>query len=199
MVVFLDYQNVYRRARDTFHDALDPSYCGQIIPVRLAQLIVARGLEPRTLHQVRVYRGQPDATRDPKGYGANSRQCAAWASDPLTEVVTRTLRYPQNWPTEREEEKGIDVTLAIDFVMMAIRNEYEAGVLMSTDTDLRPALEAVAGLEKTGGYPQAEVAAWSAPGGHSRRLAVPGMKLWCHWLDQADYHSVMDYRDYNVP
>lgn len=49
VVVFLDYQNVYRRARDTFHDALDPSYCGQIIPVRLAQLIVARGLDRKSV------------------------------------------------------------------------------------------------------------------------------------------------------
>ncbi len=199
VVVFLDYQNVYRRARDAFHDVLDPTYCGQVVPVRLAELIVGRGLGARSLEQVRVYRGQPDATRDPKSYGANSRQCASWSSDARTKVVVRTLRYPQNWPAERAQEKGIDVALAIDFVMMAVRREYDVGVLMSTDTDLKPALEAVAALKKTDGYPQAELAAWSVPGAHSRRLAVPGVNLWCHWLTEADYRSVMDYRDYNIP
>jgi hypothetical protein len=54
----------------------------------------------------------------------------------------------------REEEKGIDVALAIDFVTMAVRGEYDVGVIMSTDTDLKPALEAVAQMR---GSPYPEV------------------------------------------
>ena len=36
------------------------------------------------------------------------------------------------------------MALALDFVAMAMRGEYEVGILMSTDTDLKPALELVA-------------------------------------------------------
>jgi hypothetical protein len=36
-------------------------------------------------------------------------------------VTTRTLRYPSNWPAEKPQEKDIDVSLAIDFVVMAAR------------------------------------------------------------------------------
>ena len=149
---------------------------------------------------MRVYRGQPDASKDPIGYGANLRQCDAWRRMPKVQVVTRTLRYPPGWPArtpgERPQEKGIDVPLAIDFVAMAVRGEYDVGVIVSTDTDLKPALETVRGF---GGHPRCEVAAWSASQGHSRRLAIPGAKIWCHWLDERDYRAVEDLSDYAKP
>ncbi len=95
-------------------------------------------------------------------------------------------------------EKGIDVALAVDFVMMAVRNDYDVGVIMSTDTDLQPALEAV--LELGGKpFPRCEVAAWSVSGRHGRRLGLPGRRIWCHWLDELDYRAVADPRDYSRP
>jgi len=73
-------------------------------------------------------------------------------------VTARPLRYPWDDLASKPEEKGIDVQIALDFVMMAVRGEYGVGVLMSGDTDLLPALEEVIRL----GQPTAEVAA----GGH---------------------------------
>jgi hypothetical protein len=127
------------------------------------------------------------------------RQAAAWVKrgSGLVEIVTRTLRYPPGWPAQPAEEKGIDVTLAVDFVMMASRGEYDVGVLMSTDTDLKPALEAVCGLTRGGGAPRCEVAAWQSEGTRSRRLSVPGGRVWCHWLHEEDYLAVADPTDYN--
>jgi len=96
----------------------------------------------------------PDATRDPRGYGAATRQCDIWEQDVRVTVTLRTLAYPRGWPDkcepgEKPREKGIDVALAIDFVAMAVRGEYDVGILMSTDTDLKPAL-AVADLTGRG-------------------------------------------------
>jgi uncharacterized LabA/DUF88 family protein len=197
LVIFLDYQNVYSIARAYFHPALAPAQAGQIDPLRLGEAIATKSSD-RELAQVRVYRGRPDSEKDPRGYGANLRQCTRWERDPGVKVIWRTLRYPRNWPEEKEEEKGIDVALAIDFVTMAVRGEYDVGVIMSTDTDLKPALEAVGEM---GGnpYPRAEVAAWSTPEQHSRRLSIPGRRLWCHWLDEPDYRSVADPTDYTRP
>ncbi len=201
IVVFLDYQNVYRRARGAFHDEVnDPAVNGQINPLALAQLIASRGAVTRDLKQVRVYRGRPDSAKQPDSYGANLRQCQAWEQlSGTVNVITRTLRYPLNWPTERAQEKGIDVSLAVDFVVMAVSGEYDVGVIMSTDTDLKPALEAVTTLRGVNAYPRCEVAAWSVPGGHSRRIAINAANVWCHWLNKQDYDSVADVTDYNVP
>jgi len=199
VVVFLDYQNVYRRARDTFCDSADPAPAGQVDPLELGRLIVSRDAPDRALKQVRVYRGRPASSKDPKTYGAHMRQAAAWErkAGGLVELVTRTLRYPPGWPSKPAEEKGIDVALAVDFVMMASRGDYDVGVLMSTDTDLKPALEAV-GLTRGGGVSRCEVAAWQVGGSRSRRLSIRGGRVWCHWLHEEDYRAVADATDYNI-
>jgi uncharacterized LabA/DUF88 family protein len=201
VVVFLDWQNVYKGAREAFCGYGAPHWAGQVRPLALGQLIAADSPFDRRLHQVRIYRGQPDATRDPKSYAANARQVAAWRQSPLVDVTVRTLRYPRGWPNshragEKPQEKGIDVALAIDFVTMAVAGEYEVGVLMSTDTDLKPALEAVAQLTATEGV-RAEVASWSSSIGHSRRLSISSRRLYCHWLGQDAYGQVADPTDYS--
>ena len=33
-------------------------------------------------------------------------------------VIARDLRYPNDWPRRAAQEKGIDVALAVDFVVM---------------------------------------------------------------------------------
>ena len=48
-------------------------------------------------------------------------------------MITRSLRYPQGWPTLPAQEKGIDVALAVDFVKLALEGDYDVGVMLSTD------------------------------------------------------------------
>jgi hypothetical protein len=157
-------------------------------------LLAADSPYDRVFTQVRVYRGRPDSSRDPQGYGANLRQCTAWEALGA-KVITRTLRYPSGWPAEKAQEKGIDVQLAVDFVMMALRKEYDVGILMSTDTDLKPALEAVVDLAGNRS-PRCEVAAWEPPHGHARRLSISRQNLWCHWLGASAFNDVADRTDY---
>ncbi|WP_280727791.1 NYN domain-containing protein [Kitasatospora sp. MAA4] len=199
--MFFDYQNVYMGARRRFHDAWEPAPCGQFDPVELAQYIARDSPFDRELAQVRIYRGQPDSTKQPGSYGASRRQHARWQRDPLVHLVTRPLRYPQNWPNqqpgERPQEKGIDVQLTLDFAVMAARGQYDVGIMMSTDTDLKPALEFVADLTRQDGKPRAEVAAWSAAGQHSPRLSIAGKPpLYCHWVGEDIYRRVKDTTDY---
>ena len=197
VLLFVDYQNVYMSARDAFYPstATIPHWEGQINPLALGRLMIERSPFDRRLTGVRLYRGIPDSTKDPKGHGACLRQLAAWSRLAGVQVITRPLRYPYNWPSEKPQEKGIDVSLAVDYVLMAVRNEYDVGILMSSDTDLIPALEAVVDLDAA----RVEVSAWSAAFGYQRRLAISSRPLWCHWLDSTDYGRAKDRRDYNRP
>ena len=70
-----------------------------------------------------------------------------WADNGVR-FVTRTLKYPKNWPGERAREKVIDVRLAIDTVTLA--HEYDVAIVASRDTDLSPAVEHVATNLKPG-------------------------------------------------
>lgn len=87
------------------------------------------------------------------------------------------------------------MALAVDVAMMGVRGEYDVAIVLSTDTDLIPALEAIVDL-KGDPYPRIEVAAWSSPEGRSRRLSVPGKNIWCHWLTVDRYHQVADKTNY---
>ncbi|HYB36220.1 MAG TPA: NYN domain-containing protein [Mycobacterium sp.] len=150
----------------------------------------------RVLHEVRVYRGLPSPTRQPKGYAAARAQISVWQQLPKVKVVTRPLQYPDNWPAEKANEKGVDVQLALDMALMAHKRAYEVGILMSLDTDLKPILESVADLTRAWGKPRAEAAAYSAAGQRCGRLPLPGQRVYCHWIDEAVYKSLRDDTDY---
>ena len=187
--VFFDYQNVLATARHCFHSPPYSPADGQVDPAPLGELLVRRRTRTSVLSEVRVYRGLPDRRRQPRAYGANERQALAWTTNRRVTVVRRPLRYPAGWPSERPQEKGIDVALAIDVVRLALAGRCDVAILMSTDTDLLPALEVV--REMPGMH--VEVAAWK-PG---IRLSYPGTALpWCHRLDRGDYDLVRDTRDY---
>lgn len=202
MIVFLDWQNVYNSARRAFHQRHDPFMDGQVDPVLLAIHLAGRNTG-QTLTQVRIYRGLPDSTKQPAAYAANQRQTAAWEKSPYVKVTRRALQYPTGWPDaslagEKPREKGIDVALAIDFVRLAIEDQYDVGILVSGDTDLKPALEAVWDYKGAQG-PRPETAAWSVPGRHDRRLALAHpRKLWCHWMVESVYRAMTDPIDYTL-
>ena len=49
-------------------------------------------------------------------------------------------------------EKGVDVQISVDICMKAVRNEYDRVIIVSSDTDLIPAIKEVQGLKKTVEY-----------------------------------------------
>jgi hypothetical protein len=225
VVVFLDYRNVYHGARRAFFAGQASKRLGHVNALALGQLIASRGPagSQRVLQQVRIYRGMPVAAMDPRGHAAAWRQREAQVADKDTQralekvicdeygyvpydVVQhcdRPLRYPSDYPRQSAQEKGVDVQLAVDFVSGAFAGRFDVGVIMSTDTDLYPALEAVrkhgidcawpfalppemslhddavddyfkaAELVDSATRPVCEVAAWRSADGHSPCLRLP--------------------------
>jgi hypothetical protein len=205
VMVFIDHQNAYMRARESFGTShADPYTLGQIHPHRLGLLLNARGRAvdgARELVQVRVYRGQPEARRNPAGHAACRRQVGLWAAQAGVVPCLRPLRYLATaWNrngraiTWEAREKGIDVLLAIDMVVGAIRDDYDVAVLVSEDTDLLPAVEAVFERGK-----EVEAASWRPDKRWTPRLTLPDRNLWCHWLRSADFDRVRDDTDYTRP
>ena len=125
VVVFLDYQNVYHRARDAFCARDAAASEGQVDPLALGRLLAG----------VRVCRGRPSQRRDSRSYAVHQRQTAKQVSrgEELVTVIARDLRYPPDWPRRSAQEKGIDVALAVDFVMMVARCDYDVGILFSSE------------------------------------------------------------------
>jgi hypothetical protein len=160
--------------------------------LKIGRLLVSRRNQESVLVGVRVYRGQPNPIFQPDSAAANDRQVRAWITANEVSVVRRQLRYPKGWPHVPALEKGIDVALAVDFVALAMKMEYDVGILFSSDSDLLPALEAVVRLKLA----RVEVAAWS----NTFRLRLAGSTLpWCQHLTKVDYLAVADPTDYTKP
>jgi uncharacterized LabA/DUF88 family protein len=198
VTLFIDHHNTYKGARESFFPNQHLHFTdGQIDPIALGQLLCDRpppGFE-RVLHEVRIYTGRPDATREPKSYGPHMRQMAKLEKAGVR-VFAHPLRYPPTFPDEPPKEKGVDVHLAIDVVRLAIEGEYDVGIVLSTDTDLRPAVEYV--TNKYDPVPRVEVAAWSSATSNRRIPVSASRPVWCHYLKKPDYESVHDPTDYTL-
>lgn len=195
VMVFIDYQNAHLSALEAFYPRGTRRSFGHINPRRLGELVVAKrnrnGLSSE-LAGVRVYRGRPETTRDPTGATANDRQAEAWSRLRGVTIIRRPLRYPSGWPRTPAQEKGIDVALAVDLVSLAFVGDYDVGIVMSSDTDLLPAIEAVTDVTRA----RVEVAAWRR---RPRLSFTDDRKLWCHWIDQDEYRSIEDLTNYTKP
>lgn len=198
VAVFFDWQNCYHLARLAFHHDSDPTRLGNFRPKAMAELLADKGpasIPRREVTFVGVYVGAPDPRKDAKGAAAQSRRVASWSAEPGPPLVakTRGLRYPPGRPLSDAEEKGIDVQLAIDAMVMAVRDEYDVAILASADTDLLPVVEGLVALKELNGKPEIEVIGWK---GLSQGLNATGVPI--RWIGDRDYRSVQDTRDYNI-
>jgi uncharacterized LabA/DUF88 family protein len=192
-VVFLDNQNMYMGAREAFGWEQSIGRFGNFRPYGLGRILVR---DPaRTLTQVRVYTGVPTPARDKAGNAATQRRIAAWVAEmpDKVQVFPRPLKYPP----PRGREKGVDVELAIDFVRLALNDDYDVGVLASCDTDLVPALQFVAEQ-----FPAKTICtvAWEAEpgfeGNTNEPLDLPGGGVLRHKLAKRDFDRIADKRNF---
>jgi uncharacterized LabA/DUF88 family protein len=192
-IIFIDYQNMYRSAREAFGWEAEGGQFGSFRPLGLARLLTSE--EDRDLVAVRVYTGVPTPEGDARGHGAMQRRLQAWrAEDPaLVYVFDRPLRYPP----PRGREKGVDVQLAVDFVRLALDDEYDLAVLASADSDLVPALEFVHGR-----FPDKviEAVAWEPNLGcdAAAPIDVPGGGIIRRTVAQREFNRVADHRNFLV-
>ncbi|NRQ35212.1 NYN domain-containing protein [Nonomuraea sp. NN258] len=182
VAVFLDFQNVHLSGHGVFEAYGTPVYKCVPDPHMIAELIVGRRSRPSELAAVRVYRGRPDPNRQPTPTAANDAQASEWTRDPRLHLVRRQLNY-RGWPDSPPQEKGIDVAIAVDLIHLALRKQYDALVLFSSDTDLLPAIETIKGMS----LGHMEVACWSG----FKPLRIAGTRLpYCHFLNQHDWSAV---------
>lgn len=181
VAVYIDWQNAYQAARRAFSLSefgltTPPNEYGNFSPYQLAKILAAgndRGEDGR-LCRVEIHRGLPSSGRDRIGFAAVRRQAQAWIKEDPEVVIPRLrpLRYPDD-PNEPPQEKGIDVNLAVGIVEQVLRQECDVGILFSHDTDLLPAIEAVARISSPYNI---ETAAWKSPVHHYRlRTKIDGV------------------------
>lgn len=197
--VYIDHMNAYNGARRAFFPPSGgPSIEGQYWPQALGARIVSNGPPGRELKFVRVFRGIPDPRKTPRANRACNREIADWRLHSRVSVYTRPVKV---YADGAVREKGIDVQIAIDLVLGALRGLYDVAVLFSNDNDLLPAVEAVRTIgtmiEKAGRTPpHIEVAAWKPDTASASQLRLPDGSLYCHLMASSEYELVKNPTDY---
>lgn len=194
VIVFVDYQNVYEDFRRAFcSGTLLPTH-GQFHPTALAQTLVARGPDNErwTLVETRVYLGRPSPDRDPRGAGAHDRQTQIWRDEGVI-VRPRPLQYLAN---QKPRQKGVDVELAVDVVRLAVEKKYEIGIIVSTDTDLLPAVETVDVLRGEQSVPRVCAVAYTGLQKQLKLSHAGARQPYIFRIKRAEYRTVHDERVY---
>jgi hypothetical protein len=98
----------------------------------------------------------------------------------------------------RDAEKGVDVELAVDLVRFGLIDRmFDVGIVVSTDTDLVPAMQAVIESPdaRAWGWPRIEAFCWE---GLNKPLRMPTQKIWTYYPKREQYESVRDLTNYTL-
>lgn len=95
---------------------------------------------------------------------------------------------------EAGQEKGVDVSLALDLVQATHERRYDAAIIVSQDWDFGPAVRVAKLVARSQGRDLVFESAFPLGPGSSSRRGVPGT-TWVP-IDQATYDSCRDPRDY---
>jgi uncharacterized LabA/DUF88 family protein len=166
----------------------------------LAQAVCTR--EGWNLRQVRFYTGYPDAEDNPFWNHFWTAKFAQMGRQGI-HVFSRTLRYRNETiiqPDGREatvlvgREKGIDVRLALDILLLGFRSEYDVAVVFSQDQDLSEVADEIRILAKSQDRWIKIVSAFPTSPTSKNRRGINGTD-WIR-IDRTLYDCCIDPRDY---
>lgn len=192
-VVFIDGQNLYHGAKEAWAPptgTLPTSrYTWPCYDVeKVAKCLVDR-VAGRTLSEIRFYTGVPDRRSLPFWH-------QFW-NNKLRYLKNQGIYVYRGRVNRGGQEKGVDVSIAIDLVRLTYESAYDLAIIVSQDWDFGPAIELARKIAETQKRTlEFESAFPNGPGSQSDR-GVPGT-TWVK-IDKALYDTCFDSREYRPP
>ena len=193
-IVLFDGQNLFRAAKDAWGpNPPDPSssYDWPSYDVELlAQHLVA--LAPsRQLVEIRFYTGVYSSAVDAPRH-------TFWTNK-LDYLETQGVHVYRGRVNSSGQEKGVDVSLALDLVQATYEQRYETAIIVIQDADFGPAVFLARNIVRVQGRQLLFESAFPVGPGtlRGRRRGVPGTR-WVH-IGQTGYDACRDPRDYRPP
>lgn len=191
-VVFVDGQNLYHLARRAWAhcpvDAISPYAWPSYDVEKLAHALVA-GSPGRSLAEVRFYTGVPDPS-----VGRTQRFWHGFWSNKLRYLRSRGVYVYRGRVSNGGQEKGVDVSLALDLVRATYERQYDAAIIVSQDWDFGPAVRLAKLIAQSQKRRLVFESSFPVGPASSSRRGVPGT-TWVP-IDQATYDACHDPTDY---
>ena len=190
-IVLVDGQNLYHLAKAawiaTTAAAPNPYGWPSYDVEKLADALVTR-TPGRVLSEIRFYTGVPDRSNRPERNFWHD----FW-SNKIRSLTDNGVYVYRGRVSADRQEKGVDVSLALDLVEATHEQRYEVAIIVSQDSDFGPAVSLAKKIALSQNRSLVFESAFPVGPGISRR-GVPGT-TWVH-IDQATYDACFDPRDY---
>lgn len=187
-IVLIDGQNLFHLARTAWSSGPSSPYAWPSYDVeKLASALVSR-TPGRTLVETRFYTGVPDPSAGPRAPFWHD----FW-SNKIRYLRSQGVYVYRGRVNAGGQEKGVDVSLALDLVQATYERQYEAAIIVSQDADFGPAVQLAKEIAQEQGRSLVFESCFPVSPGISRR-GVPGT-TWIP-IDQATYDACRDPRDY---
>ena len=190
-IVFVDDQNLYHLAKTAWIGSTAaapnpygwPSYDVE----KLAAALVSRN-PGSVLSEIRFYTGVPDRSNRPE----RNFWYDFWYNK-LRSLEGNGVYVYRGRVSAGRQEKGVDVSLALDLVEATHEQRYEVAIIVSQDSDFGPAVSLAKKIAHSQQRALTFESAFPVGPGISRR-GVPGT-AWVH-IDKALYDACFDPEDY---
>jgi len=188
-IVFFDGQNLYHLAKNAWspypHIPGSPYGYPSYDVERLAARLVAR-VPGRTLSQIRFYTGVPSP-------GASQLWHGFW-NNKLRYLGSKGIYVYRGRINPGGQEKGVDVSLAIDLIQLTYDQAYDTAVIVSQDHDFGPAVALARRIAVTQGRSLQFESAYPVGNPAKNHRGIPGTR-WVA-IDKVMYDSCIDPTDY---
>jgi uncharacterized LabA/DUF88 family protein len=190
-IVFVDGQNLYHLARAAWSPGPQvagspygyPSYDVE----KLAAWLVARDAR-RVLHQIRFYTGVPEPcdTQTTFWHGFWGRK--------LRYLVSRGVYVYRGRVRPGGQEKGVDVSLAVDLIQLTYEAACDVAIIVSQDWDFGEAVRLALGIARDRNRTLTVESAFPYEQGKMNPRGVSGT-TWVH-IGETTYDACFDERNY---
>ncbi|MFZ4500146.1 MAG: NYN domain-containing protein [Minisyncoccia bacterium] len=146
IVVFIDGSNFYHKLKEVLC-TLDDSY--KMLGFKYKDFFQNLAKESPIV-EIRYYVGVikrqagPDIEKSEKMYSQQQRLIARLQKENIVVTLGNLIQHPD----KSFHEKGVDVRLAVEMIRLAREDRYDVAYLVSSDTDMVPAVEEAQSFNK---------------------------------------------------
>jgi len=190
-IVFIDGQNLYHLAKEAFG-------CGGTGPViysypsydveRLAKRLT-NAKSGRILTQIRFYTGVPNPD-----VGDDEERWHTFWTNKLRYIKNQGIYVYKGRINSSRQEKGVDVSLAIDLIDLTYQVKYDLAIIVSQDWDFGPAVRLAKVIARGQGRIIEFESCFPYGTGSTSARGIPGT-TWIK-IDQSLYDLCIDLNDY---
>ena len=183
-LVQFDGQNLFHLAQYAWGPAAPYNYASYDV-LNLAQALVSMG-PGRSLTEIRFYTGVPSHSSRPI--------LNRFWTNKLEHLRSQGIHVYRGRINAGGQEKGVDVSLALDLVHATYEQRYDVAIIVSQDSDFGPAVKLAKEIAKGQGRTLEFESAFPFEDGRVNPRGVPGT-TWVK-VDQALYDACHDPTDY---